>query len=380
LRAYLVAVTCAGTYILYVQVLSPLVRATWSLLFERRAAGNAYVASTHNNNTTICKMSTEELKQENSTDLQSRIKEISDRVSLNRSSSKASGYRAASSAIGAETPVGILAELRESQERMIALMKDLVAMGEEKEKREEQRHREMCTILLGLTADGSGKATSTSNAHADDTPQFQAHGKFQSYYGSTMLASGVHVVSCVMMHLDSILVQHPHFRKIQSTDKTFMDIKDWHTICSSLVNADKTSKAGLRVPKPGDNDFKSACRIVASPVQGRRPACDASHIAILMLQSPELMNTVEWVRDAILKCTGCLSPERQCRFRSVRHPFVNEDSELDVARTAKLTMPTRVKHQEILDMKSTQRKAYMNLILEHSCTSDDALQRAKGHA
>lgn len=321
-----------------------------------------------------------ELKQENDKDLQSRIREISDRVSLNQFSNTANGYRAASSAMGTETPVGILAELRESQERMLGVMKDAVAVIEERERREEQRHRELCTILLGSTLNGGSKTTPERSTNTGNMQQFQSHGKLQSYYGSTVLTSGVHVVSCVMMHLDSILSQHPHFRKIQSTDKTFMDIKDWYSTCSNLVNADKNSKAGLRVPKPGDNDFKSACRIIASPVQGRRPACDASHIADLVLHSPELMNTVEWVRGALLRCTGCLSPERQCRFRSIHHPFVNEDSELDVARTAKLTMPTRVKHQEILDMKSTQRKVYMNLILEHSYASDDALQRAKGQA
>ena len=159
-----------------------------------------------------------------------------------------------------------------------------------------------------------------------------------------------------------------------------MDIKDWHSICSYVINADKASKVGLRIPRPADNDFKVACKIVASPVEGRRPSCDPTHIASLASQAPELMTTVEWVRQALLRCPGCLSPERYCRFKSIAGPFVNDETELDVAETTKLKIPVRARHQEILDLKATQRKTYMNLILEHSYASDDALQRAKGNA
>ena len=320
------------------------------------------------------------IKKDGTLDLESRIREVSDRLSLSHSSSKAAGYRTVSSAIGAESPAGILAEIRESNERMIELMKESIAASLEKERRDEQRHKELCTLLLGLSLGSAGKDPATFQTQASGTYSAQSGNKAQSYYGSVALTSGVHAISCIMMHLDYMLTKHPQFRKIESTDKTFMDIKDWHSTCSSVVNADKNSKAGLRIPRPTDNDFKVACKIVASPVEGRRPACDSTHIASLVSQAPELMTTVEWVRQAILRCPGCLSPERHCRFRSITGPFVNDEMELDVAHMTKLTMPTRTRHQEVLDLKMTQRKAYMNLILEHSYTSSDALQRARDKA
>ncbi|MCJ1235323.1 hypothetical protein MMC14_003291 [Varicellaria rhodocarpa] len=313
-------------------------------------------------------------------DLQSRIKEISDRISLNQSSKRAGEYRAVSSAIGAESPIGVLTELRESQERILSVMREIVLLSEERAKREEQRHKEICTLLLSLGVGGASKASFSSPLYGGAAISPQSSQKNVSFYGSTGLTSGVHVISCIMMHLDSMLTHHPQFRKISATDKTFMDIKDWYSMCSNVVNADKNPKMGLRIPKPSDNDFKSAASIAASPVQGRRPVCDTSHISMLTSQSPELMNTVEWVRGALLRCSGSLSPERQCRFRSIQHPFVNDSSELNVATSAKLTMPRRTRHQEFLDLKSSQRKAYMSLILESSFTSDDAVQRAKGAA
>ena len=44
------------------------------------------------------------------------------------------------------------------------------------------------------------------------------------------------------------------------------------------------------------------------------------------------MNTVEWIRGALLRCSGSLSPERQCRFSSIQHLFVNDSSELNVSQ------------------------------------------------
>lgn len=322
----------------------------------------------------------DELKHEEDVDLQSRIKEISDRMSLNSSSKRAGEYRAVSSAIGAESPIGVLTELRESHERMLSLMKEAMLLNEERAKKEERRHKELCTLLIGLGSGGAPKASFSSAMYSGTLSSPQPAQRDVSFYGSTTLVSGVHMISCVMMHLDSILIQHPQFRKIHTTDKTFMDIKDWYSMCTNVVNADKNSKVGLRIPKPSDNDFKSTANIIASPVQGRRPVCDASHVSALTSQSPELMNTVEWVRGALLKCNGSLSPERQCRFRSIQHPFVDDNSELNVAKSAKLTMPRRTRHQEFLDLKSTQKKMYMNLILESSFSSDDAMQRSKGVA
>ena len=159
-----------------------------------------------------------------------------------------------------------------------------------------------------------------------------------------------------------------------------MERKDWYSTCSNVINVDENSKAGPRIPKPSDHDFRSAANAVSSPVQGRMPVCDASHIHTLTPQSPELKNTLEWIRGALLRCSGSLSPERHCKFSSIQHLFVNDSSELNVSKSAKLTMPRRTMHQELLDLKSNQMKLYMNLVIQSSFGSNDAIQRAKGVA
>ena len=175
-------------------------------------------------------------------------------------------------------------------------------------------------------------------------------------------------------------MHHPQFRKIHATGTIFMEIQDWYRMCSNVINIDKNSKAGARIPKPSDNDFRSAANAVASPIQGRRPVCDASHILTLTFQSPELMNTMEWIRGTLFRCSGSLSPGRQCRFNSFQHHFFNDSSGLNVSKSAMLTMPRRTMHQELLDLESNQRKMYKNLVIESSVRSDDAMQRAEGVA
>ena len=310
-------------------------------------------------------------------DLQSRIKEIADRTSLGKSSRAAEAHRAVSSSMGSETPLGVLMEIREGQARLLEEIKGLVEVHKEAELRNGERHRELCTVLLGIAESGNG----TTSTRGITLPAHHSDGatglRNESFYGSHSIANGTYLIGCIMMHMDSMLQAHTKFRRVQSSDSTFMDVKDWYTMCGSALNADKRSKAGLRIPRPTDEDFRTACRMVASPVKGRRPSCDPSHLSLLLSSCPALMTTVEWMRVALLKCTGVLSPERTCRFRLFKHPFVNEGSELLVENVSTLKLPNKWMHQDVTNMKATARKEYMRLILEDSLKPMDAIGMVK---
>lgn len=310
-------------------------------------------------------------------DLKSRIREVSDRISLNKSADTAQAYRLVSSSIGSETPLGVLAEIREGQTRMIEEIKGLAGILQEAELRTEQRHRETCTILLGIAELGGGGVPPGTETVPAVQAETRGTSRSCSYYGSHAITNGTYLVACVLMHIDSMLQSHPVFKKIQNRDSTFMDIKDWYVVCGSAFNADKVSKVGLRIPKPTDEDFRSAVRMMASPVCGRRPVCEASHLSLLLASCPALMTTVEWMRVTLLKCAGVLSPERTCRFRRLSHPFVSEASELLVDEASTLKLPNKWLHQDVLSLKVTARKEYMRLVLEESLKPMDAIGKVK---
>jgi hypothetical protein len=89
-----------------------------------------------------------------------------------------------------------------------------------------------------------------------------------------------------------MLKNHSRFKRIENTDSPHMDVKEWYNLCNYVLNADKRSKARLRILKVADEDFRAAVAVVASPV-GRKPARDASHIVNLLSSCAAIMTTVE---------------------------------------------------------------------------------------
>lgn len=314
---------------------------------------------------------------EDLSDIQKRIQSIADSTSLSANSSAAEAYRSVSSSIGTETPLGVLVEIREGQSRVLSSIKDLIDTYKESDAKAQRRHEEMCTILLGIAERDRSSSQVTTKTSSVSLPQGDAPSRSGSYYGGSLISNGNYLIACILMHIDNMLRDHPRFRKLAATDSTHMDVKDWYNICTTVFNADKDSKMGLRIPKPGDQDFREAITMVASPVSGRRPACDASHLTLLISTCPAIMTTVEWMRVAILKCTGLLSPERTCRFKLIKYPFVTEDSELLVADTTVLRMPNKWFHQDVLKMKAAQKKKYAELVLKDSIKPIDAIGMVK---
>lgn len=280
------------------------------------------------------------------------------------------------SSIGVETPVTLLADIRDIQSKALEAARETNRLLAEKEANDERRHKEMCTLLLGLLE--QSKSSVHGGASTIHTSSILGHqslegAKTQFYYGSTAISTGTHLVGCILMHIDALLAEHPVFHKYQTSDVSFMDLKDWGTLVSYLLNADKASKGGLRLPKPTDEDFKSVCRVVAATAPGRRPRCDVSHIAALLAEAPGVMNTVEWVRLAIIKCKGVVSPEKELRFSQLTYPFVNEETDLSIKVAEHRRLPSKSLFRSVSDLKATQKKRYMSLILEGEKTPMTAL-------
>jgi len=313
---------------------------------------------------------------DDTTDLKDRIREISDSLAFNRSSETANSARRISSSVGVETPVVVLSDIRDVQCKTLEVLKDIRSFLVEVDKVQEHRHKELCTVLLGATSGISAAAPRVGATGQEHPTGRTGVPRQQYYYGSTTILNGSYLLGCIMMHLDLIAREHPFFSRIRNTDNTVADTKSWFNLVSMALNSDKDSKVGLRLPKPGDDDFSSACRIVASPVEGRRPSCDLTHFNSLLVECPALMNTVEWLRQALVKCKGVLSPERECRLGRIAHPFIGEDQELRIANESKLVLPNRAFHSNVALLKATKKKKYMALVLGNSIKPADALAKA----
>lgn len=288
-------------------------------------------------------------------DLESRLKSIQNKITANGNRETALNAQSVAAAIGAETPVTILSDLRDVQCKTLDMLVQMRDLSIEHERNKDVRHKEVCTLLMGLmsksshsTLDGTGIGQSLSSNSST--------GKQDYYYGNTRMGSGVHSISCVLMHLDTMLAEHPQFNGIQNSDTTYMDIKEWHTITTTVLRADKLGADALRIPKPSEEDFKAVCRLMAATAIGRRPKCEPSHVKTLMTTAPGVLNAANWVREALLQCKGILSPEREYRFKHLLYPFVDEETELSLEPETRKVLNNRRLHRDVSALKVTQAK------------------------
>ena len=187
-------------------------------------------------------------------DLKARIKEVTDRTSLSKASNSAEAYRTVSSSIDTETPIRILAEIRKGQARLLEETRNLVKAYQESEARSQERHRELCSILVGIAEVNVRGHRSVQNSPATVLHDPADRAKMGSSYGSYSITNGTHLIVCILIHMDYMLLSYSMFKKI-----------------------------------------------VASPVCGRKPTYDVSHLALLLSECALIMNTVEWTRQALLK-------------------------------------------------------------------------------
>lgn len=318
--------------------------------------------------------STTTRREEESLDLQQRISAIRERVAHSSAIHKMAQGGATSSQLGSETPITVLVDIRGILSSINASLHQVAKGRELQEKRTEERHQELCTLLLSASTLQTPMAETLSSPPAGARPG--APGKPKFYFGSVSITSGIHAIGCILMHLDKMMSSHHDLTSVTRTDTTFIDIKDWCNLAGYLLNADKKSKAGLRIPKPSDDDFKTVCSHLASPMEGRRPACDETQIHGLIGRCPEVMNTVEWVRQSVVKCKGVLSPAREFKWKCIEYPFVTDGAELKLTVPAKKVVSKRQFHDTVSALKVTDLKRYMELILTSSVPPAEALRRA----
>lgn len=150
-------------------------------------------------------------------DLKQRIGGLAEGLTRSHINESAERGRGLAAAIGTETSATILPDIRDVGTKCLARLERVEALLEESERNSAVRHRELCTILVGLL--NAGGPSSPNTGSVPSTVSAPA-GKEKFFYGATSLSSGAHVIGCVLMHLDVLLAEHPSFQRIQHTDST----------------------------------------------------------------------------------------------------------------------------------------------------------------
>lgn len=279
-----------------------------------------------------------------------------------------------------ETNTTLLADIRDQVCKTNEILLRLESLHLERERADEKRHADVCTVLLALTRNHPIQPAETKPSASAPLPSGTARSSDVFYYGSTKITNGGLILACILNHIDILANKIPELEALYKADKSYVDMKAWGTLCVATINAGCKDRAGLRIPKPSDDDFKTAAQIVASPVQGRIPKCDSMHISALIAQCPAIMSTVSWLRLSIIQCKGLLSFQRELKLTSLVHPYFDPegspllDPEFESMVSATVTDDETELYVQIPKLKLNKKKEYITSVLIKGMSPENALK------
>ena len=257
--------------------------------------------------------------------------------------------------IGIETPITVLTDIRSGIEEIVTLMRD-------KARVEEERHDQMCRLLLAVAKSGR---RDTIDREASYMSGHGGQDEKSSYYcGTVRLSSGHHLIGACIMKLCAVLDRHDQASGEQNADPISIDIKEWASLCKVLLGCDSKRSESMGIvqpPKPSSPDFAMAAGYVSSTVSGRITTCDISHIYELCRNSPAVAGCMKAVLDRLLLCPGLVTVTRHVKLSRLKFPYAVDEATLCVRDPC--DPPSQATVHGVQAMKHDQKKQYIDKVL-----------------
>jgi hypothetical protein len=335
------------------------------------------------------------LKMQNHTIPQDKIDEtlrdFDRRKKDNSQRNEANTFREISSAIGSETPISVLFDIRELLSDILKQHIEVNARLQEQAEISNRQYSEMMERMndmhlekiaymdqianvksMQTSSSVLGQVSNLSVSHAQMSQTNQ-----QYYYRGDELKTTDSVIGCIFMHLDYLVA-----RVLPETvpDTVPMEVSDWSTAIRILKDAEsiRTSITGkLSLPKRSSNEVEYALNIIATITKGRTPQCNIDQIYDLTIKCPSLMGCVEEIRQRSIRCPGIISPVRNRRLNTISYPYV-VDGVLNSLQTLADPIGSLVVNDGVKTMKIAARKEYCSLILRDKIAPVKAMLLVKG--
>lgn len=293
--------------------------------------------------------------------------------------------RKVASGLGTHTPTTLLADIRQCMVDMTSAVRENTRALEVNREESAKQHREQIAFLskiseeikmmpAGLAPWGAGASSTAGDSS-----------KEAFYYGSSKISSGVGLIGCILMQLDSLISRSGAVPDPPGGDSVDMQLKNWSTavqIVSGVTVSSGTvmgleSLGSITLPAPKSPTTYEALKIVGSTVEGRHPVFTSTQLSQLVSKCQTVMSTVDEVRRRLLLCPGLLSIGRYSRLARVSYPFADEMGQLSIASDPSCRIPSRDTFIRVLKLKQDQKKAYVSGILAAGKKSIMALIEAE---
>ncbi len=295
---------------------------------------------------------------------------------------------AVASAIGTETPMTLLADIR----RCICELTDTVRKSNEETRlREEnsvQRHSEVLAFMSEmnetLRKHQTGMYTPTSARTPTSTGGKQEQREY--FYGGDKLSTKNAVVGCALMQIYNVAVRQISGSGYHQIDATPMELKHWSTLVAIVVEADSNvtrTKGKPVLPKQTSLESVTASELIASTVEGRNTSCKLEHLHRLQDECPSIAAAVSEIVERITACPGLISPSRFKCLASMSFPFIARDGTLNISSVTEQKGVTKVILDTVSKLNVIQKKQYAVRVLRDNVrplVAAKEIERAKANA
>lgn len=273
-----------------------------------------------------------------------------------------------SSAIGTETPMTVLIDIRQC----ICELTDTVKKSNEdaatREERSLQRHMELLAYISGIN-DTLQKQRSESHTSIQRGVSLPIHTKQEQreyFYCGDKLSTKNAVMGCVLMQIYNAVVRQMSETTYHQTDATPMELKHWSTLVTIVAEAESNTthtNGKLTLPKQNSSECITASELVASTVPGRSTSCTLKHLRRLQEECPSIIAAVNEIIERIIACPGLISSSRSKCLNSLSFPLITRDGTLNVSGNNVQKGATKIVLDIVSSLNVPQRKQYASKVL-----------------
>lgn len=295
-------------------------------------------------------------------------------------SSAAKSALEAAAAVGTETPMVILTDIR----RCIVDLTDVVRRnGEDEAEREiraERRHQELIATLQQMAAAASNSAA-TSYRPQSRASVSNSGDKREFYHHDVTISTGAHVIGVILIQIDNVMQNSGQLPEQGSKDAVILDLKGWSgpvTKVAAVESPNTRNRTKVSLPKLSQSETTIALEMVSSTIQGRAQPFNVSRLMDLQQSCPALIGIVEEIRQRLIRCPGIIPEGRRERIGYLRFPYVTKDGDLNVSRVASdYVSAGPLVLDSVPKLKDASKKLYVSEVLEKCTPPIVAYNKAK---
>lgn len=286
----------------------------------------------------------------------------------------------AAAAVGTETPMVILTDIRRCIVELTEVVRHNGELEAERETRTEKRHQELIATLQQMVT-ATQSSTPFSYRPQSRASMSNAGEKREFYHHDITISTGAQVVAVILIQMDAVMQNSGQLPDQGSKDAVILDLKGWSgpvTKVAAVESPNTKNRVKLSLPKLSQSETTIALEMVSSTVQGRTQPFNVSRLMELQQSCPSVVGIVEEVRQRLIRCPGIIPEGRRERMGYLRFPYVTKDGDLNVSRVANdYVSAGPFVIDSVPKLKDASKKFYVSEVLEKGTAPIMAYNRAK---